>query len=146
MSESRRDKIEYFILFPIYFALALSVYGYLAAATSLGVNIVFFLCYFLINMMISVIFKMKNSEKWDIAVSFAASLILSLIYRDHVLIANIIAAFVVTDLIYVLRSQRIKRYGWATLTAMLLILWFTSGVEMSKYVAISLVALAVAMW
>ena len=142
MSKSRREKIEYFILFPVYFALALSFYGYLSRATSIGMNVVFFLCYFLINIMISVIFKMINNEKWDIAVSFAASLILSLIFRDRVLIANIIAAFIVTFFIYGLRSERLKRYGWVTLTAVILILWFTSGIEMPKYVAISLVTLA----
>ena len=141
MSNERREKIEYYIILPIYFALALAIYGYAAVTVGSGLNIVFFMCYFAVNLMISIIFKLLENEKWDIAVSFAASVILALIFRDRILITNIITAFVVTALIYALRSQRVKRYGWAVLTAALIILWLTSGIEMPRYVAISLIAL-----
>ena len=141
MSTRRKGTIEYVMLYPIYFALALVIAGGLHNFGIKNIVMGFFLCYFLVNMMISLITRIVADEKWDIVISFAISVLLTVMYRDKVLTVNIFAAFGVTLLIYILRREKIRRVGWALVTFVLILAWMLVTTNEPRYVGISLIAL-----
>lgn len=139
----RQEKTEYFITFPIFIALALTIAGYLIKIKTDSVNMGFFLCYILVNLLISVIFTLKNAGKWDILVSFIVTLMLIVIFRDRVLMINQLSALGITALLYLLRKEKIKKYGWIAVTIILMVAWILRGSSVPRYVAISLVLLII---
>ncbi|MCR5291256.1 MAG: hypothetical protein K6E28_00020 [Eubacterium sp.] len=142
--ESKSRKTEYFMMLPIYLALAIPVCGILERNVSKDITPVFFLCYFLINVIISGLALLFEKEKWDLLFSSVFTVVLMLIFRDRVLSVNMLAALGVALIIYIIRDEKRARFGWGVSTILLLLPWiFTDYTGMPKYVGISFAILTV---
>ena len=142
--ESKSRKTEYFMMLPIYLAFALPVCGILERNVSKDITPVFFLCYFLINVIISGLALLFEKEKWDLLFSSVFTAVLMLIFRDRVLSVNMLAALGVALIIYIIRDEKRARFGWGIATILLLLPWiFTDYTGMPKYVGISFAILTV---
>ena len=131
-------------MLPIYLAFALPVCGILERNVSKDITPVFFLCYFLINVIISGLALLFEKEKWDILFSSVFTAVLMLIFRDRVLSVNMLAALGVALIIYIIRDEKRARFGWGIATILLLLPWiFTDYTGMPKYVGISFAILTV---
>ena len=141
MSTTKKDKIEFFMVFPVYLALALVTGGLLYHARLKGFVMGFFLCYFVVYTSMSVIVKLIYNEKMDIVISAMITMIMAIMFRDSVLITNMLAALGTTLVIYILRNVHIKRFGWALVTVGLFVAWQVLTNSDPRYAAISFVAL-----
>ncbi len=131
-------------MLPIYLALAIPVCGILERNVSKDITPVFFLCYFLINVIISGLALLFEKEKWDLLFSSVFTVVLMLIFRDRVLSVNMLAALGVALIIYIIRDEKRARFGWGVSTILLLLPWiFTDYTGMPKYVGISFAILTV---
>ena len=141
MREKKRQKIEYLMMYPVFIMIGVLTCLFLCRAGTKYADIVFFLCYFSINLFLTLIFVLRNMRKWDIVASFAVILLMSIIFRDLVLTFNMLYAFGVTIVIYALRLEKARRIGLPIVTALLIITWLFFFPYMPKGVAICLVVL-----
>ena len=141
MTKDVREKLEYFITFPIYIAFAVAFAGLLSRTVLSGINMGYFLCYFVINLMIIALLKALGYEKWDIVIEAAFTGLLILIFRDKILMLNQLAALGAAGILFVLRKEKIERYAWPFVTVVLTALWLICCTDMPRYTAICLVAL-----
>jgi Transglutaminase-like enzymes, putative cysteine proteases len=144
VTEERRHIFEYALNVPVYIALAVSVAVILSSAGLGSISVLFVICYFLVDITISIVALAAGKEKWDILYMFIAAAFLSLLFRDIVLVTNIFIAFAVAALIYIFRNTRIARFGWAlaavaAVSASIMIL----GKQLPKYAAVCLVILVI---
>ena len=117
MTDKKRT-IKYLLMIPVFLVMALPIAGYLTAAVSRDFVLLFFLCYFAIHLIISFLAVLLKKEKWDIVVSVVTTLILMLVFRDKVLIINMLEALAIAAVLYLLRQKKIRRVGWAVLAAL----------------------------
>ena len=141
MLTRKKATIEFFMVFPIYIALSLVVGGLLLHAGLKDFVMGFFLCYFVVFINLSIIIKLIYNEKLDIVICIAVAAVMSVMFRDKVLIINILAALGTMLLIYVLRDERIGRFGWIITTVTIFVLWQFNSNSDPRYAAICFVAL-----
>ena len=141
MSEKKRQLIEYFMMFPVFIMIGFLVGAFLCYAGATDAYLFFFLCYFAINLLVTVICCLLKIRKWDIVISFAIIILLSIMFRDLVLIFNMLYAFGVTMIIYALRLKKLERFGLPAVTVILLLLWILCCPDITKSVAICLTSL-----
>ena len=144
MTERRRLITEYLLILPVYIAIAVPIAVILKTVAPGSMNIGFFLCYFAVDLMICAVSLIAGKEKWDIVFMAAAAVILSVIFRDMVLVANIMAALGVYAVIYFVRIPKLQRFGWlvaaaAEIAACIMICEKT----LPKYAAVCLVILII---
>ncbi len=143
MTDKKRT-IKYLLMIPVFLVMALPIAGYLTAAVSRDFVLLFFLCYFAIHIIISFLAVLLNKEKWDIVVSVVTTLILMLVFRDRVLILNMLEALAVAAVLYLLRQKKISRVGWTVLAALEIALWLLMDYrDVPKIIAICLILLAI---
>ena len=141
MAENKISTIKYYMTFPVYVLLAVAFAGVIKAAGIDDIDIGFFLCYTVVDLMLMIICKLLDFERWNIVASAAVTLVLALMFRDKLLFVNMLAAFLVILIICILNIKKIRRWSWALATLLLLASWILNSSNIPRYAGISLVML-----
>ncbi len=140
MSDVKKKVARYILMLPVIAAFILPLLYLPVVMEVSGFNLGFLLVYSVMFQLFFIIFELLDRRYSYIWVGALLVIVLSLIYRDTVLIRNLITAFVIYAGSLVVSHEKIARYSWGLSGLMLSIIWIRFF-ETPKVVAISLIVL-----
>ena len=139
-----KEKTWNFLLdIALWYASCLPVVFWLSDNTHIGISICFFLCYFTIFLMITFLLGLYDYAGLTIYILPVVPIAVLLIFRDYVLSINVLMAFFIFLLIYILYGAKLRKIGLILITIFHSVLWIPQK-DCDKIIAISIIYLFIA--
>ena len=141
MSEKVKRLIEYIISFPVMIAFVLVSFAVIKYMDWFEVDGVLMISYSALFLVLSAVLLLVDMEKIDIVLYLIMSAVICLISRDMGVLKMIGAAFFIALILYILRNDKVKKYGWTVVTVISFAFWIFNYWGAEKYVVISLIVM-----
>lgn len=141
MSEKVKRLIEYIISFPMMIAFVLVSFATIKYMDWFLVDGVLMISYSALFLVLSAVLLFIDLEKLDIVLYLIMSAVICVIARDMGVFKMVAASFAIALVIYILRNEKIKKYGWPFITLLGFAFWIFNYRDAEKYTVISLVVM-----